>query len=120
MGETLRRTRSCLPEQQNVGGSAVVILKSARRFVPTGDLTPMAQFEMLQVALKAQDCRQLLPKCLARGALSPAQAAKAEVELNAPAADELVIAKAIPPGPPLTEIVKRGWFGSLQPTTFQR
>jgi hypothetical protein len=80
----------------------------------------MAQFEMLQVALKAQNCRQLLPKCLARGALSPAQAANAEVELNARAADELVIAKAISPGPALTEIVKRRWFGAFQPTTFQR
>jgi hypothetical protein len=73
----------------------------------------MAQFEMLQAALKAQDVRQLLAKCETSGALTREQAAKVKARIDAGEAADMELAKSIRPGPTLQEIVRRGYFSEL-------
>jgi hypothetical protein len=79
----------------------------------------MSAFHALMAELKAVRCLDLVQKCLQSGALTPAQATKVQAEIKSHAAEDLVIAKAIPPGPPLTEIVKHGYFSELPRAPFQ-
>jgi hypothetical protein len=78
-------------------------------------------FHILQARLKEQECRQLLAKCLDSGALTQQRASQVETRINARAAEEMVLAKAIPsvPPPPLAEIVAKGWFSELPRAPFQ-
>lgn len=80
----------------------------------------MAYFHVLQAELRDQDRRELLAKCLASGALTQEKAKLVSAEIDAIAAGERALAKAIAPGPPLTEIVKHGWWGALPNAPFQR
>jgi hypothetical protein len=73
----------------------------------------MSAFHALLAELKAQRCLDLVQKCLGSGALTLEQAKKVAAEINSHAVEDIVISKAIPPGPPLTEIVKRGYFSEL-------
>jgi hypothetical protein len=80
----------------------------------------MSAFHALMAELKAVRCLDLVQKCLQSGALTPAQATKVQAEIKSHAAEDLVIAKAIRPGPPIDQIIKHGWFHALPQAPFQR
>jgi hypothetical protein len=80
----------------------------------------MAAFDVLKAELKAKHCLDLVQKALDTGALTPEKAKQAKDWLAPRAAADIQIAKAIPLGPTLPEIVKGGYFDSLPAAPFQR
>jgi hypothetical protein len=74
----------------------------------------------LQAELKERRALDMVLKCLDTGALTEPQAKKATAWVKHRAAEDIMLAKAVPPGPPLTEIVKHGWWVALPNAPFQR
>jgi hypothetical protein len=80
----------------------------------------MSAFHMLQAELRAQENRLLVAKCVTSGALTPEKANLVNAEIDARAAADMALAKAIRPGPSLQEIVRHGYFSDLPRAPFQR
>jgi hypothetical protein len=79
----------------------------------------MSAFHALMAELKAVRCHDLVQKCVGNGALTPQQAKRLVAEINRESANEIGLSKAIPPGPPIAEIIKHGYFSELPRAPFQ-